>query len=547
MDDHGLRLSVVATSRNDDHGANLLRRMQTFVNAFIGQCRRHNLRAELILVEWNPPADRPRLAQALRWPTDPSPCEVRIIEVPEALHRRFSHSEALPLYQMIAKNVGIRRARGRFILATNIDILFDDELMRFLKDGDLQAGKIYRIDRTDVETDVPVDASVEEQLAYCSGHLLRFNTAYGTFPARVEADVIAEQGGISLLRGVWPAERDETGEVMPLGPGGHLRGRDRACRSSALPAGGAGSRPKYPQSARDDRGASGPGGCRPGPYCGPQCDLADTPPGPRRASCLSDPGRGRRLLPCPHPGGQPPARSGPLPPDLVGGRTLWPSGDPGGRFPDPPARPPTRDPHADIMAADSGIGLDQGWQPLQKWAGMKYRRADAGARLAVEPGSGSARTLDLWVAASGELRDRRDAEVQVRDEQGRVLATAPLTAWPRRLGVPICPAPGQRGLVTLDVRVGGSLLAGPAGARVLCLFSCAWSDRAVGQRRAAAVRARLFGLRLWSGHVLRTLGLRSQPRPEVARPHPEPARWTGRTWGRSPCRSCTPTPAATSP
>src|SRR3954447_19466927 len=105
MDDQGMLLSVVATSRNDDHGANLRRRMQTFVNAFISQCKRHDLRAELILVEWNPPAGRPRLAEALTCPADPSPCEVRIIEVPEHLHRRFKSADALPLFQMIGKNV----------------------------------------------------------------------------------------------------------------------------------------------------------------------------------------------------------------------------------------------------------------------------------------------------------------------------------------------------------------------------------------------------------------------------------------------------------
>ena len=50
-------ISVVATSRNDDHGGNMLRRMQIFVNAWIEQCRRHDLASELLLVEWNPPAD----------------------------------------------------------------------------------------------------------------------------------------------------------------------------------------------------------------------------------------------------------------------------------------------------------------------------------------------------------------------------------------------------------------------------------------------------------------------------------------------------------
>ena len=52
--------------------------------------------------------------------------------MPPGVHRRYQYSEALPLYQMIAKNVGIRRARGQFVLATNIDIIFSDELVEYL-------------------------------------------------------------------------------------------------------------------------------------------------------------------------------------------------------------------------------------------------------------------------------------------------------------------------------------------------------------------------------------------------------------------------------
>src|SRR5215472_11823915 len=117
-------LSLVVTGRNDDHGGNLLGRMQAFVNGWLNQARAHGLDSELIIVEWNPPPDRPRLAEALRWPEDFGPCVVRIIEVPAELHARYPHGNVLPLYQMIGKNVGIRRARGRFVLATNIDILF---------------------------------------------------------------------------------------------------------------------------------------------------------------------------------------------------------------------------------------------------------------------------------------------------------------------------------------------------------------------------------------------------------------------------------------
>lgn len=171
-------LSIVATSRNDDHGGNLLHRMQLFVNGVIAQCNRHDLDAELILVEWNPPADRPRLSEALRWPSGTGRCTVRIVEVPEAIHSRFRHSDRLPLFQMIAKNVGIRRARGRFILATNIDILFSDELMRSIRLGRLKPGFVYRIDRFDVYGDIPPDMTMDGLLTYCRWHVLRIHGRY---------------------------------------------------------------------------------------------------------------------------------------------------------------------------------------------------------------------------------------------------------------------------------------------------------------------------------------------------------------------------------
>src|SRR5262245_32211386 len=211
-------LSIVATSRNDDHGGNMRRRMQTFVNALTAQCRRHALPAELIIVEWNPPADRPRLADALRWPADSRPCAIRIIEVPEALHKRFDHADRLPLFQMIAKNVGIRHSRAPFVLATNIDILFNDELMAFLAARRLQPGCMYRIDRTDVGHDVPVDAPIDEQLAYCRSHLLRINAREGVFPldagglrALLPNDITGPESGCRFDLGWYAVEQDASG------------------------------------------------------------------------------------------------------------------------------------------------------------------------------------------------------------------------------------------------------------------------------------------------------------------------------------------------
>lgn len=178
-----LHLSVVATSRNDNHGGHLTQRMQHFVDGLVAQCKRHRLRAELILVEWNPPADRRPLAEELRWPQDCGPCEIRIVTVPRETHAALAHGDKLPLFQMIAKNVGIRRARGRYVLATNIDILFSDEVMRLMRDR-MQAGRLYRVDRRDVPTHVPAGVDFDRVLEFCRGEEFRVNATGFTLVKR---------------------------------------------------------------------------------------------------------------------------------------------------------------------------------------------------------------------------------------------------------------------------------------------------------------------------------------------------------------------------
>jgi len=207
-------MSVVVTARNDDHGGNLLRRMQAFLNAWFGQVKRHNLSSELIVVDWNPPGGRPPLMDALAWPADTGPCEVRFIQVPPEIHRRYRHGESLPLYQMIAKNAAIRRARGRFILATNIDIIFSDELISFIAGRNLRAGIMYRMDRHDTMSDVPVDGTLEEQLEYCRTHIIRVCAREGYFELSpngsrllAEDDIAGRDSGISLGEGWYAIER----------------------------------------------------------------------------------------------------------------------------------------------------------------------------------------------------------------------------------------------------------------------------------------------------------------------------------------------------
>lgn len=161
------RLSIVAVSRNDGHGGNITKRMRLFVNGLIHQTKKFNLPAELIMVEWNPPADRPLLQEILPKPAPEDPLRIRYVIVPAELHNQYSRGEKIPLFQMIGKNVGIRRARAPFVLCTNIDLLFSDALMQELANKTLDPKVLYRANRVDIKDGFEDNWSFDQQIAFC--------------------------------------------------------------------------------------------------------------------------------------------------------------------------------------------------------------------------------------------------------------------------------------------------------------------------------------------------------------------------------------------
>ncbi len=167
------KYSVVVTSRNDGHGGNIMKRMRLFVNGLLTQTRRHKVPMELIFAEWNPPADRPLLHEVLPKPAMGDQLAIRYVIVPEALHQRYQRHDVIPLYQMIAKNVGIRRAQAKWVLCTNIDLLFSDALFKTLKQESLQDGRFYRANRCDVPDGIDESWDFDRQLKYCEQNIMR--------------------------------------------------------------------------------------------------------------------------------------------------------------------------------------------------------------------------------------------------------------------------------------------------------------------------------------------------------------------------------------
>ena len=174
-------LSIVVTSRNDNHDGSLLYRMNMFVKVLCKQLVRYpNFPVELIIIEWNPSSHLPTLSSILPLNKISSNLSVRILTVPRQIHNRIANSTKIPLFQFLAKNVGIRRARGKFVLCTNIDVLFSQALFKFLQICNLHKNEIVRTVRFDVPERLPDSSDVSKILYYCDNHVIRAFWPWGT-------------------------------------------------------------------------------------------------------------------------------------------------------------------------------------------------------------------------------------------------------------------------------------------------------------------------------------------------------------------------------
>lgn len=170
-------LSVVAVSRNDDHGGDPLVRTQIFINCLAMQADLYKFDIELIIVEWNPVEGRSGLSEVLSIPNAVH-FTGKVITVPSEIHEKFKCSQSLNLFQMIGKNVGIRRANGEFVLATNIDVLFSNELIEFIARRNLSTQNLYRVDRFDIQAGLDTNFSLDEALKFAWMHPIRMNKRY---------------------------------------------------------------------------------------------------------------------------------------------------------------------------------------------------------------------------------------------------------------------------------------------------------------------------------------------------------------------------------
>ena len=125
------------------------------------------------MVEWNPPSGEKLLHEVLPKPSVDSKVKLKYVVVPNEVHNTYKNAKNIPLYQMIAKNVGIRRASGEYVLCTNIDILFSDECFKFFAEKKFKNGIYYRANRCDIPKEVMELNTLTERLEYASTNIIK--------------------------------------------------------------------------------------------------------------------------------------------------------------------------------------------------------------------------------------------------------------------------------------------------------------------------------------------------------------------------------------
>jgi hypothetical protein len=144
-------LSIVVTGRNDGHGGDFNGRFLRTLAFNHDRLTERGVEYELVLVEWAPPAGKPRLSEIVIESLPRVKPVLATYLVDPRYQEACSLNSRLKYLEFIAKNVGIRRARGRAILTTNADIYLGRGVVEALASQEIEPRTVYRATRTDVK------------------------------------------------------------------------------------------------------------------------------------------------------------------------------------------------------------------------------------------------------------------------------------------------------------------------------------------------------------------------------------------------------------
>src|SRR5262245_19614170 len=115
-------LSIILTGRNDGYGADFTARLLRTLEFNHCQLTAAGVAHEFVFVEWNPVPEAPWLVDVVRTECPVVAPVLRAFVVDPRYQEALTLNPRLAFLEFPAKNVGIRHARGTFVLTTNCDI-----------------------------------------------------------------------------------------------------------------------------------------------------------------------------------------------------------------------------------------------------------------------------------------------------------------------------------------------------------------------------------------------------------------------------------------
>lgn len=145
-------LSIVLAARNDNYGGDFNSRLHNCVHWLANLVEENKLPTELLIVDYNPVEENEPLLKIINWPANRNYLTIRFVHVPQETHVQLVNPavrKTVPMFEFVAKNMGVRRAKGEYILCTNCDILFHPQLIEFIAQQCLDKQSYYRAERYD--------------------------------------------------------------------------------------------------------------------------------------------------------------------------------------------------------------------------------------------------------------------------------------------------------------------------------------------------------------------------------------------------------------
>lgn len=141
-------ISIAFCNRNDNYGGQQALRINKFIDYYAYFARRWPGLFEVVVCDWNPPADRPGLWESFDW----KPLgDVSHYVVSAKIHEKIAGEKGWPMLDYIGRNVAARRGRGQFVMVLNQDIYCSSSILEWFARRKLSSAYFYRADRCDFD------------------------------------------------------------------------------------------------------------------------------------------------------------------------------------------------------------------------------------------------------------------------------------------------------------------------------------------------------------------------------------------------------------